>query len=105
MAIRRYLPLVAAASCILIASCGGSSSSSVTQTRLLGAIDKTRAIQSGRVVQRFSVLSPQGDIRGVVIGDANFASTAGTTLVEEGSVQEHAVFRDGTVWLTMNSPQ
>lgn len=107
MAVRRCLPLLGVVFCTLVTSCGGPSSrpSVITRARLLTAIDKTRTVQSARVVQTFSVVSPQANIRGRVTGDANFVSQAGTTIVEEGTVEEHAVFRDGNVWLTMNAPQ
>jgi hypothetical protein len=107
MALRRCLLLLAAALSVLLAGCGGSSSHStpITRARLLSAIDQTRAIRSAHIVQSFSVVSPQGNFQGALSADANFASNAGTTIVEAGSVKEHAVFGNGTVWLTMNAPQ
>jgi len=105
MARRRGLLTIAASLCALLAGCGGSSSHPVTRARLLAAIDRTRAIQSAHVAQAFSLQSPQGNFQAALSSDANFASSAGTTIVDSGSVQERATFRDGTVWLTMNAPQ
>jgi hypothetical protein len=73
--------------------------------RLLAAIDQTRGIHSGHLVEVFSLVSPQGNFRGAVTGDADFVSNAGTTNAEGGGVEAHAVFRAGTVWISTNAPQ
>lgn len=104
MPIRRCLPLLTGPLCVLLAACGGSSTS-VTRARLLATIDETRAIGSAHVVEALSLVSPQGNVRATVTGDENFSSSAGTTIVKEGSLEAHVAFRNGTAWLTINAPQ
>lgn len=85
------------------AGCGSGSSASVSRSKLLQAIARTRQIRSAHAVETLALASPQGGGQGTVTADVDFASGAGSTFVDFGSAQEHAVYQGGTVWLS--SPQ
>ncbi len=78
---------------------------SLSPSKLQQAIVRTRQIRSVHVVETLALASPQGGEQGTIAADADFARDAGTTFIDLGSVQEHAVFQGGTVWLSLNAPQ
>jgi hypothetical protein len=86
-------------------ACGsGGSGGRLTTAALLATIDRTRAVTTAHMQDNFSAISPEGDEQGSVGGSADFATTTGTVTVAGSSgMVEHAVFRDGSVWLTSNA--
>jgi hypothetical protein len=106
--LRFYVFLGACALAVAGVGCGSGSSqsrASLSPSGLDQAIARTRQVHSAHVVETLTLGSPAGGEQGTVTADVDFTRDVGNTLVDLGSVQEHAVFERGTVWLSMTAPQ